>query len=156
MCPGAVPCSYAPYRTPGSPWRETCIKHLWKPVLVSGAFRHCLMSKKKKMRKVEGHYHWCWAAASSLGWQWSSLFSQGLGYHSHICVLHLAVWSLLRGELILLEQEVSSAAFERSQTGAWCQKKDDAEQTVVAAARIDWGLGQRAFPGLHCKASPRV
>lgn len=75
---------------------------------------------------------------------------------THICVLQLAVWSLLRGELVLLEQEASSAAFDRSQTGAWCQKKDDVEQTVVAAARIDWGLGQRAFPGLHCKASPRV
>lgn len=146
-CPSAVPCSCAPHRTPGSPWKENCIKDLGKPVLVSGAFSHYLMSKKERMRKVEGHCHQCWAAASSLCWQRSSLFSQGLGHHSPVCLLQVAVWALPRDELIFLEQEASSAAFEGSQTGARCQKKDDAGANSGSCGENRLGFGAAGISG---------
>lgn len=59
--------------------------------------------------------------------------------------------------LVFLEQKASPTAFERSQTGARCQKQEVArEKTVVSVVRILMDLGQLAFLGLHFKASLKV
>lgn len=65
------------------------IEDLQKPLLVSDNFRHCLMSKEKRMRKVEGHYF-----KTSIELQYHTFAGngahsspQGLCYHIPVCVL---------------------------------------------------------------------
>lgn len=127
-CPWAVPCSYAPYRSPRlSPegmWSRNCIKDLQKPLLVSSDFRHCLMyweqgeeGWKDTLTSTELQYH-------IFAGNGAHSSPQGPCYHLPVCVLRFAVCSLTRDVLIMLEQEASPAAFERSQTGAQCQKQE--------------------------------
>ena len=98
----------------------SCIENLRKPLLVSGDFKHCPMSKEKRMRKVEGHYSKTSAELEYHIFAGNGAHSspQGLCYHLPVCVLQLAVCSLPRGVLIFLESPASPAAFERSQLGA--------------------------------------
>lgn len=133
-CPWTVPCRYAPYKSPWlSPermWSMNCIKDLQKPLLVSGDFRHCLMSKEKRMRKVEGHYFKTSPELQYHIFAGNGAHSspQGPCYHLPICVLRLAVCSLPSDVLIFLEQEASPAASERTQTVARCQKQEVARE----------------------------
>ena len=97
-----------------------CIENLQKPLLVSGDFKHCLTSKEKRIRKVEGRYFKTSAELQYhiFGGNGAHSSPQGLCYHLAVCVLRLAVCSLPRGVLIFIEPPASPAAFERSQLGA--------------------------------------